>query len=436
MFCMQSFLMRTIVVLSSVAWPMSVQASWQSLTMEPGRRVEYDLKTLVKEHGKATVNSRMLIDVPLDDLRSASKYQIIETTMRYDCEKKTAQVIKRSLRKADNELVREEPENLKRLENPTRPGTIDEKLMREVCRSDLKGISPEEAKKLATKNPKDTPAGKSKALDNLPTDAQKGLTLKAEKAVEAIQAANQALSNHRNNAAKKKKEKKSPQPMPHWEYAGPHGPDAWGDLDPANKLCKAGLRQSPIDIRDGMKVDLETISFEYVPAKFQFVDNGHTLQASLQGNRISLTGKTYDLVQVHFHHPAEEKIDGRGFAMTAHLVHKSAAGDLAVIAVLLEEGRANQTIQTLWNYIPLERNRPVAPPDTLVDLNGLIPENRGYYAYYGSLTTPPCTEDILWLVLKTPITVSAEQISHFRRLYPHNARPIQPTGNRLIKESR
>lgn len=417
--------------------PLAANA-WQSLAMEPGRRVEYDVNTLIKEGSKATVSTRMLIDVPLEDLRSASKYQIIEATMRYDCEKKSAQVIKRTLRKANNEVVREEPENTRRAESVVRPGTVDERVMKEVCRPDVKGMTPEEAKKLAEKKAKETPAGKSKALDGLPADQQKDLKSKAEKAAEAIHAANQLIGS-RSYAAngRKKAVKKAPEPPPpHWEYEGPHGPEAWGDLEPANKLCKVGLRQSPIDIRDGMKVDLEPIGFHYSPALFKFVNNGHTLQASMEGNRISLTGKTYEFLQIHFHHPAEEKINGRGFPMVAHLVHKSAEGDLAVVAVLLEEGRANHTVQTMWNYIPLERQKPVSPPDVMVDLNGLIPENKTYYTYYGSLTTPPCTEGVLWLVLKTPITLSAEQIAHFRRLYPHNARPIQATGDRLIKESR
>lgn len=421
-----------------LAWPLAAQA-WQSLAMEPGRRVEYDVNTLVKDAGKATVSTRMLIDVPLEDLRSASKYQIIETTMRYDCEKKSAQVIKRTLRKANNELVREEPENTRRAEIMIRPGTVDERVMREVCRPELKGMTPEEAKRLAERKTKESPAGKSKALDGLPADQQKDLKSRAEKAMDAVHAANQVIGNRaRPSTARKKAPAKTPPPpvVPNWEYTGPHGPEFWGDLAPANALCKTGLRQSPIDIRDGMKVDLEPIAFQYSPALFKFVDNGHTLQASLEGSRISLTGKTYEFLNLQFHHPAEEKVNGRGFAMSAHLLHKSADGEFAIVAVLFEEGRANQAIQTLWNYIPLEKNRPVSPPDVMVDLNGLIPENTTYYTYYGSLTTPPCTEGVLWLVLKTPITLSAEQIAHFRRLYPHNARPIQPTGDRLIKESR
>jgi carbonic anhydrase len=122
--------------------------------------------------------------------------------------------------------------------------------------------------------------------------------------------------------------------------------------------------------------------------------------------------------------------------MVVHLVHKSDEGQLAVVAILLERGTENPFIQTVWNNLPLEQKTSVTPPDTLLDLSNLLPSTRSYYTYMGSLTTPPCTEDVLWLVMKQPVQVSQEQINIFSRLYRNNARPIQPIGGRLIKEDR
>ena len=138
--------------------------------------------------------------------------------------------------------------------------------------------------------------------------------------------------------------------------------------------------------------------------------------------------------QFHFHRPSEERIDGRGFDMVAHLVHKDLEGRLAVVAVLLERGSAQPVVQAVWNNLPLEKGEELAARAPL-DLNALLPVERRYVTYMGSLTTPPCSEGVLWLVMKQPVPVSAEQIAVFARLYPMNARPIQAASGRMIKES-
>lgn len=224
----------------------------------------------------------------------------------------------------------------------------------------------------------------------------------------------------------------------HWSYEGETGPANWGKLSPANVACDWGTRQSPIDIRDGVKVDLPEIKFDYRPSLFSIVDNGHTVQVNYGDASSSLTvqGRRYDLVQFHFHKPSEERINGRVYDMVAHLVHKDDEGHLAVVAVLMERGTENPFIQTLWNNLPLEPNAVVQPPDLAVDLTAFLPENRSYFTYMGSLTTPPCTEGVLWMVMKNPVKISQEQINIFARLYRNNARPIQKTLGRLVKESR
>jgi carbonic anhydrase len=222
----------------------------------------------------------------------------------------------------------------------------------------------------------------------------------------------------------------------HWSYEGEGAPGNWAKLKPEYGVCATGNRQSPIDIRDGIRVDLEPIQFDYRPTMFRIVDNGHTIQVSVgEGSTITVMGRTYQLLQFHFHRPSEERVNGKSFDMVIHLVHRDPEGKLAVIAVLLERGMENPLIQTLWNNLPLEVDQDVTP-SVAIDLNALLPENRAYYTYMGSLTTPPCTEDVLWMVFKQPMPVSVEQVAIFSRLYRNNARPIQPTNNRLVKETR
>jgi carbonic anhydrase len=222
---------------------------------------------------------------------------------------------------------------------------------------------------------------------------------------------------------------------PHWDYQGEGGPQAWAQLKNEFATCANGKRQSPIDIRDGIKVQLDSVQFDYRSSNFRVVDNGHTVQVNVApGNFIEVTGKRFELQQFHFHRPSEERINGRLFDMVAHLVHKDIEGRLAVVAVLLDRGNAQPLVQAIWNNLPLEKGDEVIARLPL-DLNELLPTERSYYTYMGSLTTPPCSEGVLWMVMKTPVTISAEQIAIFSRLYPMNARPIQSASGRLIKES-
>jgi len=221
-----------------------------------------------------------------------------------------------------------------------------------------------------------------------------------------------------------------------WSYSGKGSPDNWAKLSPDNHLCGDGQRQSPIDIHDGIPVDLEPIQFNYGKASYSEIDTGHTIQINIaEGQSLRIMGKTWQLIALHFHKPAEERVNGQTYPMVVHLVHKDAAGNIAVVAVLLEPGTENPVVQAIWNNLPLEQGMVISPAEPL-DLSQLLPEKRDYWTYMGSLTTPPCTEDVLWMVLKQSVKVSPEQINIFGRLYPNNARPIQAANNRLIKESR
>lgn len=231
------------------------------------------------------------------------------------------------------------------------------------------------------------------------------------------------------------KEKETPAPHVHWTYAGASGPANWARLSTEYAQCAQGRRQSPIDIKDGVRVQLEGVKFDYKPSSLKVTNNGHTIQVAYDpGSTITVGGATYELVQFHFHRPAEERVNGRAFDMVVHLVHKSKDGQLAVVAVLLMAGDENPFIKAVWNNLPLDVGLDEAPTGVSIDVNQLLPKLRGFYTYVGSLTTPPCTEGVRWIVLRTPVQVSRTQVTTFARLYEMNARPIQPAHSRLIKE--
>ncbi len=240
-------------------------------------------------------------------------------------------------------------------------------------------------------------------------------------------------SASRSGAPRPAARKPAPVHPDHWSYLGEGGPDHWGQMKSEFSLCSSGKRQSPIDIRDGIAVQLDPVRFSYQASNFRVIDTGHTVQVNVAaGNRIEVMGRQFELQQFHFHRPSEERIDGRQFDMVAHLVHKDAEGKLAVVAVLLDRGSVQPLIQKVWNNLPLEKNEELAAQST-IDLNELLPADRRYYTYMGSLTTPPCSEGVLWMVMKTPVSIAPEQIGVFSRLYPMNARPIQSAGGRMIK---
>jgi carbonic anhydrase len=220
-----------------------------------------------------------------------------------------------------------------------------------------------------------------------------------------------------------------------WSYEGELGPANWSKINVDWARCGMGNRQSPIDLRDGIKVNLEQIAFDYHPSSFNEVNNGHTIQVTVgSGNFITVGNQTYELQQFHFHRPSEEKINGKGTEMVMHLVHKSAEGKFAIVAVLLERGQPHNLMQTIWDNLPLEKQEVVAPA-IVIDPKDALPEKREYFTYMGSLTEPPCTEGVLWLVFKQPRQASPAQMALFSRLYPLNARPVQSTSGRMIKES-
>ena len=222
-------------------------------------------------------------------------------------------------------------------------------------------------------------------------------------------------------------------PHPHWGYDGENGPSHWASLDPAYRACEVGKHQSPIAINDPTPKNLPAIEFSYQATPLKIIDNGHTIQVSYApGSFITVNHHQYELQQFHFHHPSEEEVNGRSYPLVGHLVHKDAAGKLAVVAVLMDEGTANDVIQAIWTHLPEEQGKEVERVGLTVDATKLLPATRGYYTFTGSLTTPPCTEGVTWFVLKTPSQISRDEIALFAKHYPHNARPLQAANHRTI----
>ena len=218
-----------------------------------------------------------------------------------------------------------------------------------------------------------------------------------------------------------------------WGYSGATGPDHWSEV---GATCGLGKAQSPIDILHAEKKDLPAIEFAYHSSPLKVINNGHTIQVNYApGSTITVDGKTYELIQFHFHHLSETAIDGQHSPMELHLVHKDKDGNLAVVAVLLNEGHSNQTVSTVWDHLPREVNKEDEPEHVEIEAVHLLPADHRYYTFPGSLTTPPCSENVTWLVLAKAMTLSKAQIEKFAALYPNNARPVQPLNGRTVLES-
>ncbi len=218
-----------------------------------------------------------------------------------------------------------------------------------------------------------------------------------------------------------------------WGYEGSHGPAHWGGLHPEFAACADGRNQSPVDIRSTVQADLPPLQVRYAQGPSTIINNGHTIQIDFApGSMLRLDDTDFELKQVHFHSPSENMIDGRSFPFEAHFVHADAQGGLAVIGVMYETGAANEGLAPFWGQLP-EQPGPAQPLAQPADASQMLPASLDYYRYSGSLTTPPCSEGVRWLVLKNPLTISSEQQAAFERIMggPTN-RPVQPLNGRLI----
>ena len=220
----------------------------------------------------------------------------------------------------------------------------------------------------------------------------------------------------------------------HWGYEeGQSGPQHWGELDEKFTICATGKSQSPVNLTGMIEGQLPDIKFKYQAGGELILNNGHTIQINYKpGSSITVSGQTFELKQFHFHSPSENTIVDHAFPMEAHFVHADTAGNLAVVAVMIEEGVKNPELEKAWSRMP-EKANDRQSVFINVDANKLMPSSLDYYRYNGSLTTPPCTEGVWWLVMKKSITASKDQIEKFTHTLHHpNNRPVQPINARMI----
>ncbi len=219
----------------------------------------------------------------------------------------------------------------------------------------------------------------------------------------------------------------------HWSYKGQHGPKYWGTMNSDYATCKNGVNQSPIDLAKLIEAELPPLGLAYRSGGYEIVNNGHTIQVNYQpGSSLSVGNQVFELKQLHFHTPSENQINGHSYPLEAHLVHADKDGNLAVIAVLFEQGEENPTIKSIWESMP-EKAGEKNKLQTMISADDILPSHQDYYRYNGSLTTPPCTEGVTWLVMKQPLSVSKQQIKQFESLLDHpNNRPIQPVNARPV----
>jgi len=228
----------------------------------------------------------------------------------------------------------------------------------------------------------------------------------------------------------------------HWGYEADNGPSRWSELNPDWVLCKEGYHQSPIDLTGAKQEKLEQMKLNIPLANLRIVhqknvldvlDNGHTIQINPdKGGTLKIGDEIYELQQGHFHSPSEHTVNGRHYPMEMHLMHSSKNKKLAVIGVFIGEGRHNAAFDIIWTNLPKETGQEVHLENVQVNYLDLLPKNQGTYRYRGSLTTPPCSEDVRWFLFVEPIQLSSKQIKAFQKIFYGNNRPLQPLNDRTL----
>jgi carbonic anhydrase len=222
-----------------------------------------------------------------------------------------------------------------------------------------------------------------------------------------------------------------------WGYVGANGPETWGELSSTYSACRVGTEQSPIDLQGAISADLPAIEVHYEPVPLNIFNNGHTIQVNVApGNYLRFAEQEFELLQFHFHHPSEHTLAGQPFPMEMHLVHQNARRELAVLGVFLKEGTENPELRLIWDAMPRQKTEPETIAGVTIDVAKLLPGDRTLFEYFGSLTTPPCSETVTWMVFQEPVEVSPSQVTLFKNIFPLNARPVQPLSRRFLLLSR
>lgn len=219
----------------------------------------------------------------------------------------------------------------------------------------------------------------------------------------------------------------------HWTYSGDTGPAQWGDLSEEYKLCNTGQEQSPINLTSAVGKNISDITFNYHPSDLKIHNNGHTIQVEYDpGSSIIVDGVTYELKQFHFHSQSEHTVDRAHYPLELHLVHRTPEGKRAVVGVLIEAGTENAAFASTLAHAPSQKSEVTTITGVEINALDMLPTEGNYYGYDGSLTTPPCDQEIKWHVLSTPVQMSQAQLDGMAKLLHNNFRPIQELHNRAL----
>lgn len=222
-------------------------------------------------------------------------------------------------------------------------------------------------------------------------------------------------------------------PPPPWSYDDDYtGQVDWGSIK-GYEICESGVNQSPVIISYTKTADLPALNYSYTNTKgiLRLTDNTFAVHVLGDAN-ITQDGKTYKLETIELHSPSGHWVKEKFYPLEIHLVHKDAGGEILIVAIFANIGNENPTLKTILDYSGLETSKTNFFP---FDMNSLLPARQGYYAYTGSLPYPPCTEGVKWRIMKTPITVSKEQLSKITRIIGRNTRLPQPLYIREILET-
>lgn len=313
------------------------------------------------------------------------------------------------------------------------PETDVDIAMRFTCEYDRAEEEAKIAKRIADE--KAAKEAKKKAAEEARKAEEEAFKKAEQAAAEAAEQEKALLAKAASEEKETKGKKKSNKKDQDWSYDGDTGPEHWAELNPNFTTCTTGHNQSPIDLDKGVNANLEKIrSIEKFPAKdIQF--NGQAVQVNFNyGNMLVLDDDPYQMKFATFHAPSEHTIKGKAFPMEAHFAHSDGKGNLTYVSVMFKMGKPNKAITNLWAQLSNEKGE-AEPLKARVVPNELLPTERSYYRFNGSITMPPCTEGVKWIVFKTPITASKEQINKLKSVMQHpNNRPIQPINGRIVLE--
>ncbi len=409
----------------------TMAASWMKLNENKTSKLSVDKQSILQKEQLKRAWVKIEYKSPQKNIESPDKeYDLSKLLWYFDCtaqKSATSQVFQY----LNDQLVYSAGIDIKGAEfiEPV-PETDFDLAMRYVCATH-KSVSPSINAKAATKAT--TPAVKSDSKSGSKNDLnpETESVVNPGSGIEKVETLASKAEANKNSA----KSGKNNIQTPPWSYAGKQGPENWGKLQPEFSVCDTGRNQSPIDIDTTVVASLKPLKVsQKFPAK-DIVNNGHTIEVSFKdGNMLMIDGTAFKMKQVNFHIPSEHTIRGKSYPLEAHFMHTDAKGNLAIIGVMFKIGSSNVGLDKLRQQLSYEIDLP-KPLKARVLASEMLPENKNYYRFSGSLTTPPCSEGLRWLVMKTPVTASKAQIEAFERAIGYrNNRPVQPLNGRIIVE--